>query len=319
MLSKEAPMSRPSWSGHLRVSLVTCPITLLPATSETERIHLNEINPATGNRISLKPVDAETGDPVERSDLVKGYQYEKGQYVVLDKEDLDGIQIESTRILDLTAFVDRASVNPLYSDTPYFIYPEGKTGVDAYRVIAEAMRNSEQVGIGSIVLTSREHPVVVEPFEEGLMMSLLRTAEEVREPEFELPKDKIDADMVRMAEEIMERLQGKWEPPGFHDRYQDALRELIEAKVKGLPREKRPAPPEPSNVIDLMAALKRSLTAKAPSNDRRTSKSERSRGGDRDQANMQLLASRNGRRDTEATPGRDGQRPPRPRGRKKTF
>src|SRR5579859_8120150 len=142
-------MPRPSWSGHLRVSLVTCPIALAPATSEADRIRLNQINPKTGNRISLKPVDAETGEPVERGDI------EKGQYVLLDKEDLDALQIESTRILDLTSFVDRESVNDLFVETPYYVYPEGKTGIEAYRVIGAAMRSRKKVGIGSIVLTSR--------------------------------------------------------------------------------------------------------------------------------------------------------------------
>jgi len=297
-------MPRPSWSGHLRVSLVTCPIALAPATTEADRIRLNQINPKTGNRISLKPVDAETGEPVERGDIVKGYQYEKGRYVVLDKADLDDLQIESTRILDLISFVDRASVNPLYIETPYYVYPEGKTGVDAFRVIAQALRNRKKVGIGSIVLTSREHPVMVEPYEEGLMMCLLRTAEEVRGAEFDLPKDKLDAEMVRMAEEITDRLKGKWEPEKFRDRYQDALHELIEAKVKGLPREKRPTAEEPSNVIDLMAALKRSLSAKADAAQEPAgaAKPKRGRQQDRRQANMLLPVSGGGRK--SAAPAR---------------
>jgi len=297
-------MPRPSWSGHLRVSLVTCPIALAPATTEADRIRLNQINPKTGNRISLKPVDAETGEPVERGDIVKGYQYEKGRYVVLDKADLDDLQIESTRILDLISFVDRASVNPLYIETPYYVYPEGKTGVDAFRVIAQALRNRKKVGIGSIVLTSREHPVMVEPYEEGLMMCLLRTAEEVRGAEFDLPKDKLDAEMVRMAEEITDRLKGKWEPEKFRDRYQDALHELIEAKVKGLPREKRPTAEEPSNVIDLMAALKRSLSAKADAAQEPAgaAKPKRGRQQDRRQGNMLLPVSGGGRK--SAAPAR---------------
>jgi DNA end-binding protein Ku len=290
-------MPRPSWSGHLRVSLVTCPIALAPATSEADRIRLNQINPKTGNRISLKPTDAETGEPVERADIVKGYQYEKGQYVVLEKEDLDGLQIESTRILDLTSFVDRSSVNELFVETPYYVYPEGKTGVDAYRVISQALRNRKKVGIGSIVLTSREHPVMVEPHEEGLMMSLLRTADEVRSAEFDLPKDKLDAEMVRMAEEIMDRLKGKWEPEKFRDRYQDALKALIEAKVKGLPREKRPTAEEPSNVIDLMAALKKSLAAKGVEPEPAgAAKPKRAKQQDRRQASMLLPVAGGGRK-----------------------
>jgi DNA end-binding protein Ku len=302
-------MPRPSWSGHLRVSLVTCPIALSPATTEADRIRLNQINPKTGNRISLKPVDAETGEPVERGDIVKGYQYEKGQYVVLEKSDLDDLQIESTRILDLTSFVDRASVNPLYIETPYYVYPEGKTGVDAYRVISQALRNRKKVGIGSIVLTSREHPVMVEPFEEGLLMCLLRTAEEVRAAEFDLPKDKLDPEMVRMAEEITDRLKGKWEPAEFRDRYQDALHELIEAKVKGLPREKRPTAPEPSNVVDLMAALKKSLAAKAGAAQEPAgpAKPKRGRQQDRRQGSMLLPVAGGGRKAAAAAAQREEQ------------
>ena len=291
-------MPRPSWSGHLRVSLVTCPIALAPATSEADRIRLNQINPKTGNRISLKPVDAETGEPVERGDIVKGYQYEKGQYVLLDKEDLDALQIESTRILDLTSFVDRESVNDLFVETPYYVYPEGKTGIEAFRVIGQAMRNRKKVGIGSIVLTSREHPVMVEPHEEGMMMSLLRTAEEVREANYDLPKDKVDTEMVRMAEEIMDRLKGKWEPEKFRDRYQDALHELIEAKVKGLPREKRPTAEEPSNVIDLMAALKKSLSSRAGAEPEPAgaAKPKKTRAQDRRQASMLLPVQGGGKK-----------------------
>ena len=300
-------MPRPSWSGHLRVSLVTCPIALAPATSETERIRLNQINPKTGHRISLKPVDAETGEPVERADIVKGYQYEKGQYVVLDKEDLDALQIESTRILDLTSFVDRDSVNELFVETPYYVYPEGKTGIEAFRVISQAMRNRKKVGIGSVVLTSREHPVMVEPHEDGLMMSLLRTAEEVREANYDLPKDKLDGEMVRMAEEIMDRLKGKWEPEKFRDRYQDALHELIEAKVKGLPREKRPTAEEPSNVIDLMAALKKSLASRADAEPEPAgaAKSKRAKQQDRRQASMLLPVEGGGRKTAAAASRRE--------------
>jgi len=312
-------MPRPSWSGHLRVSLVTCPIALAPATTEADRIRLNQINPKTGNRISLKPVDAETGEPVERGDIVKGYQYEKGQYVVLDKADLDDLQIESTRILDLTSFVDRASVNELFVETPYYVYPEGKTGIDAFRVIAQALRNRKKVGIGSIVLTSREHPVMVEPHEDGLMMSLLRTAEEVRDAEYDLPKDKLDGEMVRMAEEIMDRLKGKWEPAKFRDRYQDALHELIEAKVKGLPREKRPTAEEPSNVIDLMAALKKSLSAKAGAAAEPTgaAKPKRGRQQDRRQASMLLPVSGGGRKAAAARREEQEEAPSKSRKRRK--
>jgi DNA end-binding protein Ku len=254
---QEIPM-RPSWTGHLRLSLVSCPIGLSPATTETERIRFNQINPATGNRIALKPTDAETGDAVDRGEIVKGYQYEKGQYVTLSKEELDEVQIEASRILDLTTFVDRASIDPLYVESPYFIYPE-KGGIEAYRVVAKAMAAERKAAIGSIVLSTREHPVMVEPRGPGLVMFLLRMADEVRADEFDLPDTKIDPQMIDMASMIMKRAAGKFEPSAFRDRYQDALRELIEAKIKGLPRQKRAPVREPSNVVDLMAVLRKSL------------------------------------------------------------
>ena len=249
---------RPSWTGHLRLSLVSCPIALSPATSEVEKIRFNQINPATGNRISLKTFDAETGEPVERADIVKGYQYDKGQYVIVSKEELDEIQIESTRIMDLTTFVDRAQVDPLYVDAPYYIYPE-KSGMEAYRVIAKAMSDAKKAAIGTIVLSTREHPVMVEPHGPGLVMYLLRAAEEVRQSEFDFPANKLDPKMVEMAGLIMKRAAGDFDPAQFRDRYQDALRELIEAKVKGLPREKPRRFEEPGKVVDLMALLRKSI------------------------------------------------------------
>ena len=312
-------MPRPSWSGFLRLSLVSCPINLAPATSEADRIRLHQINPATGNRIRLQPVDAETGEPVQRSELVKGYEYDKGQYVTLDKEELDKLAIASTKVLDLTSFVDRGSVNPLYLSSPYYIYPSGKTGVEAYRVIREAMRNQKRVAIGRIVLTSREHPVMVEPFEDGLLMSTLLTNDEVRSAEFDLPKDKLDPEMVEMAETIVERYRGKWDPASFHDRYQDALRELVEAKVKGLPLpEKQEA--APSNVIDLRSALKRSLESKpeAETREDRAARPKR-RAGARDPRQRAMLLPMKGGGKGAAAPQREARERPaaKSHGRKK--
>lgn len=252
-------MPRPTWSGHLRLSLVACPIFLTPATTEAERIRLNQINSATGNRINMKTVDSGTGEPVERSSIVKGYQYEKGQYVLLDNAELEQIQIESTKILDMASFVDRASVDNLYLESPYYIHPEGKTGIEAFRVIRQALLNGKKVAIGRIVLSSREHPVMVEPRGEGLLMWTLRTAAEVRGPEYDLPEDKLNPEMVQLAESILARYSGAWDPEEFHDRYQEALRALVEAKLKGMPASAPQPVVAPSNVVDLMAALKQSL------------------------------------------------------------
>jgi DNA end-binding protein Ku len=253
---------RPSWTGQLRLSLVSCPITLSPATSEAERIRLHQINPATGNRISLQPVDAETREELDRKELVKGYELEDGRYVILKPEELDELQIESSRVLDLTTFADRSSVDPLYVSDPYFIYP-GKSGLDAYRVIAQALTNKKRVALGRIVLSTREHPVMVEPFLGGLLMTLLRAQNEVRDAEYDFKNGKLDPKMVDLAETIMDRMAGDFDPADFQDRYQEELRKIIEAKAKGLPKPKHARVAEQDNVIDLMAALKRSLAGKA--------------------------------------------------------
>ena len=263
-------MPRPSWNGQLRLSLVSCPIYLSPATSEAERIRLNMINPETGNRISMRTVDSETGEEVPRDKTVKGYEVEKGEYVILEPGEIDSLSVESSRVLNLGGFIKRSEVDPLYIGTPYYIYPD-KGGEEAYRVIAEAMANKKRAALGRIVLSTREHPVMVEPFLGGLMMSVLRSPDEVRKAEFNFKGGKLDAEMVELAETIMERLKGEWNPEEFRDRYQEALKELIEAKQRGMPIKKgAPVEPEPSNVVDLMAVLKKSVagnlakTAPAP-------------------------------------------------------
>jgi DNA end-binding protein Ku len=297
--SRSCPMPRPTWSGHLKLSLVACPIFLVPATSEAERIRLNQINAATGNRIAMKTVDAVTGEPVERAGIVKGYQYEKGQYVLLDNAEIEQIQIESTKVLDLARFVPREQVDMLYVESPYYIHPEGKTGIEAFRVIREALLNQNKVGLGRIVLSSREHPVMLEPRGEGLVMWTLRTPQEVRQGEYDLPADALNKEMVQLAESILDRFTGDWEPDQFHDRYQDALRALVDAKIKGLPANVPQPVAAPSNVVDLMAALKQSLAggrakAAAAANDSAPVAKEtgsgfkKARGNDRRQTNMLL-------------------------------
>lgn len=258
----------------MRLSLVSCPIALSPATTEVERIKLNQLNPRTGNRISLQPVDSETGEKVERSTIVKGYKLEGDQYVILENDELKNLKIESSSILDLEQFVDRAAIDPIYIDTPYYVYPD-KSGVEAYRVIAEAMLAEKKAAIGRIVMSGREHPVLVEPRGGGLMMFLLRAADEVRSAEYDFPEVKLDRKMIDIAATIMERQAGKFEPAEFRDRYQDALRELIESKIQGGPPRKSKAPETGGNVVDLMDALRRSLAndkSPAPANTARAGK-----------------------------------------------
>jgi len=249
------------WTGFLRLSLVSCPIYISPATTERERISLHQINPKTGNRIRLQPVDAETGDELDRADLIRGYEIDKGQYIEITKDELAGLKIESSRVLELARFVERESINELYLDTPYYVYPENAQAEEAYHVIAAALAETDRIGIGRIVMSQRERPVALQPFDKGMLLSTLRTAEEVRVAEFGEPKHKLDPQMVEIATTIIDRLTGKFEPKAFHDQFQDALRELIEAKQKGKPIQRAKIEEPRGNVVDLMSVLKKSLAS----------------------------------------------------------
>ena len=256
-------MPRASWNGFLRLSLVTCPVALVPATTEAKRIRLNQLNAETGNRVAQQLVDSKTGATLDRDQIVKGYEYERGRYVTLSDDELQEIQIESSKIIDLDRFVDRDTVDPLYLDTPYYVYPDGELAAETFRVIGEAMAHTSKVGLGRVTISSRERLVLVEPRDGGLVMSTLRAGDEVRPAEFGGSiKAEADPDMVAIAETIIERRSGTFEPSAFRDRYQDALRELVEAKTKGLATAPRSveAPPK---VISLMDALKRSLAEEA--------------------------------------------------------
>ena len=259
-------MPRASWNGFLRLSLVSCPVYLVPATTEAKRIRLNQLNSETGNRISLQTIDSKTGDVVDRDQIVKGFEFDRGRYVTLSDDELKDLQIESSKTIDLDRFVDRDEVDPIYLDTPYYIYPDGNLAAETFQVFGEAMAHKNKVGIGRVTISSHERLVLVEPRGAGLVMSTLRTADEVRAAEFagEAPKQ-ADADMVAIAETIMDRLAGKFDPADFRDRYQDALRELVDSKTKGEAPALRPVA-EPPKVINLMDALKKSLAqaGKAP-------------------------------------------------------
>jgi DNA end-binding protein Ku len=251
-------MPRATWNGFLRLSLVSCPIYLTPATTETAQIRLHQINPGTGNRVRQQLVDAETGDPIERSEIVKGYEYERNQYVVIDDEELKALQIESSHTIDLDRFVKSDEIDPLYLDVPYYVYPDGKIAVETFHVIGAAMTETGQVGIGRVVLSNRERLVQVEPRGGGMLMRTLRAASEVRSAEFGDAGGRPDAEMVKVAKTIIERRSDSFDPAQFHDRYQDALRDLVEAKAKGQPTTRKLAA-EPPKIINLMDALKRSL------------------------------------------------------------
>jgi DNA end-binding protein Ku len=232
---------------------------LVPATTEAKRVRFNQLNSETGNRVQQQLIDSQTGEVVDRDQIVKGYEYERGRYVTIDDDELKSLQIESSKIIDLERFVDRDEVDPVYLDTPYYVYPDGDLAAETFRVIGEAMAHKNKVGLGRVTMSGRERLVLVEPRGSGLIMSMVRSADEVRPAEFgPAPKDEIEPDMVAIAETIIDRRSGPFDPTSFRDRYQDALRELVAQKTKGegvAPREVA----EPPKVINLMDALKRSL------------------------------------------------------------
>jgi len=252
-------MPRASWNGFLRLSLVSCPVSLVPATTEAKRVRFNQLNAETGNRVQQQLIDSKSGEVVERDQIVKGYEFDRGRYVTVTDDELKALQIESSKIIDLDRFVDRDEVDPVYLDTAYYVYPDGELAAETFRVIGEAMAHKNKVGMGRVTISSRERQVLVEPRDAGLVMSTVRSADEVRPAEFGPPaKGDIDVDMVAIAESIIDRRSGPFDPTTFRDRYQDALHELVAEKTKGQVVERREVA-EPPKVVNLMEALKRSL------------------------------------------------------------
>lgn len=252
---------RPTWEGHLRLSLVTCPVALYTATERSADVHFHLINPKTNHRIRMQTVDAETGRAVERGDLVKGFEVSKNKYVLLEKEELDAVKLESTRIIDITEFVDAEAIDRIYWDEPYYLAPQGKTGLDAFSVIQAAMKKQAKVAIGSLVLHQRERPCALEPRDGGMLLTTLRTHDEIRSSAglFGKHLPKADPKMLQIAEKIIAQQQAEFDPSHFKDRYEDALRELINRKKKGKPIEAEEPEAKDDKVVDLMAALKSSL------------------------------------------------------------
>jgi DNA end-binding protein Ku len=255
--------SRPVWQGNLRLSLVSCPVALYGATDRSSDISFHLLNPQTNNRIRMIPTDPDTG-PVERADLVKGYEISKEHYVVLSNEELGAVKLETTRNIEIERFVDENDIDRLYWNVPYYLLPGDKAGTDAYGVIRQALAETGRIALGRVVMHGRERLVALEPRGKGIIAYTLRMGDEVVQPSdaFEdISADRPDKQMVEIARKIIEQKDGAFEPDKFEDRYENALRDLIRRKQKG---EKliTAEPVKEDNVIDLMQALKESLKAR---------------------------------------------------------
>jgi DNA end-binding protein Ku len=254
---------RAYWKGYLKLSLVSCPIALFPATSEREKISFHQVNKETGHRIRYKKVDAETGDEVDNADIVKGYEIAKGEYIELEPDELEAVAIESKHVIDIDEFVPRNEIDELYLRDPYYIVPDGEVGQQAFAVIREAIRKEGMVALGKVVFTSREHIIALEARGKGMLGVTLRYPYEVRdETEYfdTIEEEKIPKDMIDLAVHIVETRIGHFKPQQFKDEYEDALKDLLRRKQKGEKIE-RPKERAPTNVINLMDALRQSLKA----------------------------------------------------------
>src|SRR6187431_453790 len=266
-----------NWKGFLRLSLVTCPVALYPATSESEKVSFNQLNRKTGHRIKYAKVDADTGEEVANEDIIKGYKVDTDTYIEVTKDELEEVALESTRTIEIDEFVPRSDIDSRYVIRPYYLVPDGKVGHDAFAVIRETIRSMNKVAIGRVVLTNREHIIALEPLDKGLMGTLLRYPYEVRsETEYfeDIQDVKITKDMLDLARHIVNQKAGRFEPDKFEDQYETALIDLINAKRAGKPITAKERP-RGENVVDLMDALRKSLGAAEPAKSSKSAKKPR--------------------------------------------
>jgi DNA end-binding protein Ku len=253
---------RAFWKGFLRLSLVTCPVELYPATTQAEKTHFHQISRRTGHRLRQQMVDEGTGKVVDNEDKARGYELSKDRYVEIEEDELAAVQLESTHTIDIDGFVPAAEIDPRYRDRPYYVVPDGKAGVEAFAVIRDAMKDKNRVGLARIVIAHREHLVALEPLGKGVVATTLRYDYEMRdENQFfkDIAAPKIAKDMLELAGHILDTKAAHFEPDKFKDKYESALRKLVERKAAGKKIEPAAAPAKPDNVINLMDALRRSL------------------------------------------------------------
>src|ERR1700726_2221892 len=254
--------ARAYWKGSLKLSLVSCPVLLYPATTSVEKTRFHMINKETGNRLKQQMVDSETGDVVESDQKGRGYELKKGEYVEVEKDELEAVQIESSHTIDIDSFVPKDEIDKRYINHPYYIAPDGKAGIDAFTVIRDAMKNKDRVALARIVLTNREHIIAIEPLGKGLLGITLRYPYEVRdEHEYfdDIKNPKITKDMIELASHILDTKAAHFDPSKFKDEYEDALKTLVKRKAAGKPVKSAEPEEKPSNVVSLMDALRQSL------------------------------------------------------------
>jgi len=261
------PSPRAYWKGSLKLSLVTCPVALYPATTAVEKTKFHMINKETGNRLKQQMVDAETGNVVEGEQKGRGYELSKRETVEIEKEELEAVRIESNHTIDIDSFVPKDEIDKRYIDHPYYIVPDGKAGVDAFTVIRDAMKDKDRVALARIVLTNREHIISIEPLGKGLLGITLRYPYEMRDEHgyFDnIKSPKVSADMIELASHILDSKAAHFDPTKFKDEYETALKTLVKRKAAGKPVKIAEPDAKPDNVISLMDALQQSLKGKAP-------------------------------------------------------
>ena len=269
---------RAYWKGYLKLSLVSCPIALYPATTSVEKVRFHMINTEHGNRLKQQMIDSETGDVVEGDQKGRGYELSKGKSVAIDKDELDAIQVESAHTIDIDSFVPAAEIDKRYLDNPYYLTPSGKEGADAFAVIRDAMKDKDRVALARIVLSNREHIIAIEPLGKGLLGTTLRYPYELRDEDdyFDnIKSPRISKDMIELASHILDSKASHFDPSKFKDEYENALKAMVKRKAAGKPMKAPERAEKRDNVVSLMDALRGSLKGKAPAKRRTRARSSR--------------------------------------------
>jgi DNA end-binding protein Ku len=271
--------ARSIWKGYLRLSLVNCAVALYPAVTEVNKVHFHKLNRETGNRLRMRMVDEETGDEVPRDQQVKGYQISKGSTVQVEEEDLEKIALEGTHVMEITKFVPRDEIDPLYFDRPYFLAPDDDASQEAFAVLREAMRKKEIGGLATLIMHERDHVVLLEPRDAGMLATMLRSPEEVRDAKEAFrgtKKTRVGGEMLEVAEMLIEKKMGKFQPAEFKDHYEAALKALIKAKKAGRKIKEIELPKEPTKPSSVLEALRESLKQGGRAHPRRAHGTRRS-------------------------------------------